>query len=926
MIGVRAHLPDVVHTHVADEEVRSGISGTAGLERRELEGELARQDLRGDLRVHADCRHRALAMKTLAHDGVEPQGEIGNAFDGDGEARGHRVSAVLDQDVVAFVERLSDVDAGDGAARALALVPVDRDHDRGPAVVFDEPGGAKANDARRPLGVGDDRDPRVGMLLRAIPRACDDLPGQLLPFGVALLQALGEGLRLVGVLGQEETEGILRVVDPTGGVEPRTEHEADLARTDVPQLETGALDESTHADDGRSVQRLETEPRQHAIPAAKRDDVGDRRERAELQELILPQAEPEIAEEALGEDEGDAGPGKLLVERRIAGTPRVDERVRVRKLGRRVMVVCDDEIDTELAREPRLGHRGDAAVDRDDDLGAILGEVTERPGVQAVALLVAIRDVRANHHPELTERPHEDGRSGDPVDVVVPVDDDALASRERTTESLDRGIQIEHRRPLFGRACREEGGHLGRREAPAGKHLSDERGDTIRYIPGLFGHDPAPLRHEGHVTFKYLARVFTVAVAVASCTPPVTSPSPAPTGVTASPSSLEALVVAARIDDTRRWYTIPDPAPVVVTFIRDPAATRPIVRFRSGGGEVPLTPTGTGLQIQWAASLDLRGSKPGTDVIDVIERVAGHEVIVVSKELVISEPEYVVWTLDFEGDASSDEAMNNTASIADAQRIPMTVMWNPRVWATTQVSAARAAAMLAWTKARVAKGDELSLHLHMWTDFVRAAGLVPRTVPSWAGRGDGYDVPMTAYPESDQRTLLEYSLRLMSDHELARPTTFRAGGQFANDATLRTLAALGFVADASAVPAGASGRLPYPWTLAADAQPYRPSATDANTTGDLRLLEAPTIGGNTYALNVQTIQPIIRADLSYLAPAGEAATSPRALTIVSHPGTINAAERAAITALFDNLATLRYDLDKGPLRFVTLAQLAQAWR
>jgi len=384
--------------------------------------------------------------------------------------------------------------------------------------------------------------------------------------------------------------------------------------------------------------------------------------------------------------------------------------------------------------------------------------------------------------------------------------------------------------------------------------------------------------------------------------------------------------VAAPDDGTRRWYPLPGPSPVVVPFLRDPAATRPIVPFRSGGGEVPLTPTGTGLQNQWAASLDLRGSKPGTDVIDVIERVAGHEVIVVSKELVISEPEYVVWTLDFEGDASSDEAMNNTASIADAQRIPMTVMWNPRVWATTQVSAARAAAMLAWTKARVAKGDELSLHLHMWTDFVRAAGLVPRTVPSWAGRGDGYDVPMTAYPESDQRTLLEYSLRLMSDHELARPTTFRAGGQFANDATLRTLAALGFVADASAVPAGASGRLPYPWTLAADAQPYRPSATDANTTGDLRLLEAPTIGGNTYALNVQTIQPIIRADLSYLAPAGEAATSPRALTIVSHPGTINAAERAAITALFDNLATLRYDLDKGPLRFVTLAQLAQAWR
>jgi hypothetical protein len=234
--------------------------------------------------------------------------------------------------------------------------------------------------------------------------------------------------------------------------------------------------------------------------------------------------------------------------------------------------------------------------------------------------------------------------------------------------------------------------------------------------------------------------------------------------------------------------------------------------------------------------------------------------------------------------------------------------------------------MRAWTNDRVAKGDELSLHLHMWTDFVRAAGVTPRVAPSWAGRGDGYDVPMTAYSESEQRTLLEYGLRLMSEHGLARPTTFRAGGEFANAATLRSLAALGFAADASAVPAGTFGRLTYSWTLAADAQPYRPSTDDANKAGDLPLLEAPTIGGNTFGYDVRTIAPIIAADLSYLARAGDVANKPRAITIVSHPATIDATERAAITALFDSLAPLRYDLDSGPLRFVTLAQLAQAWR
>jgi hypothetical protein len=364
-----------------------------------------------------------------------------------------------------------------------------------------------------------------------------------------------------------------------------------------------------------------------------------------------------------------------------------------------------------------------------------------------------------------------------------------------------------------------------------------------------------------------------------------------------------------------------------VAFDADPAATAPTLRLRSTGTEVPLMPVGTGMQNVYAASFDFHGRPPGPYLIDVVERLATADVVVATREIVISEPEYAVWTLDFEGDASGDQAMANTADIADEQKIPMTIMWNPRAWTTTQVAPARADAMLAWTKARVAKGDELALHLHMWTDYVRAAGLVPRTAPSWAGRGDGYDVPITAYPENDQRTLLEFALRLMSEHDLARPTTFRGGGQFANDATLRTLAALGFVADCSAVPAGGFGRLPLPWTLAADAQPYRPSAVDANKPGgDLLLLEAPTIGGNTYGYTERSIQAIIRADLSFLAPAGEIALTRRAITIVSHPGTIDATERAAITALFNALAPLRYDVDKGPLRFVTLAQLAQAWR
>jgi hypothetical protein len=390
------------------------------------------------------------------------------------------------------------------------------------------------------------------------------------------------------------------------------------------------------------------------------------------------------------------------------------------------------------------------------------------------------------------------------------------------------------------------------------------------------------------------------------------------------------VAVAARLMSGKHWYLVPDGLPgasaiagALIAFDADPSPTAAFARLRPGDRQAALAgATGPNLR---AASFDLHGLAPGDYAIDIVERLAQGDTVVATDEFKLSAPEYVVWTLDFEGDTAADTELTNTAAIADADRIPMTLLWNPRVWTTTQVSAARAQAMLEWTQSRAAQGDEVALHLHMWTDFVRAAGLVPRTAPSWAGRGDGYDVPITAYSESETKTLLDFALRLMADHGLPHPTSFRAGGEFANAANLRAVAAAGFTADCSGVPAGAFGRLPLPWTLAPDAQPYRPSADDANVAGALPLLEVPTIGGNTYAYDARTIQPIIGADLSYLAPAGAVATERRALTIVSHPGTIVDSERAAIEALFAALAPLSYARDQGPVRFVTLAQLAQAY-
>jgi len=436
--------------------------------------------------------------------------------------------------------------------------------------------------------------------------------------------------------------------------------------------------------------------------------------------------------------------------------------------------------------------------------------------------------------------------------------------------------------------------------------------------------------------FATALAVVTSCVAAPAATAPYPSATAPPTKTAAASNTAAATaggldtVPIATVIGGRSWYTVPDGlsqerAVVAVEMAPEAAAGQPRARLRSTGETVPLELT-VRAGPQWAGSFSLAGAAAGAQLVDFLVRMRdGTDRVVATKTFQLSQPLYMVWTLDFEGDAASNETMDNAYAINRTYFVPMTIMWNPRVWTTTDVSAERAQVMQQWTMNIANAGNaEIALHLHAWTDFVRAAGVGPRTAPNWAGRSDGYDVPLTAFDEGETRRMLDYALKLMADHGMPRPTTFRAGGLFANAANLRAIAAAGFTVDTSAAGAGGFGRLLLPWTLKRDAQPYRPSSTDANATGDLPLLEVPNIAGNTYALDTRTIQPVIDTDLAMLGPAGQVAMSRKALTLVSHPGTIDATERSAIEALFKSFDPYRYDRDRGPLRFVTLAQLAQA--
>jgi hypothetical protein len=444
--------------------------------------------------------------------------------------------------------------------------------------------------------------------------------------------------------------------------------------------------------------------------------------------------------------------------------------------------------------------------------------------------------------------------------------------------------------------------------------------------------------------------VLALAILACACAP-VAPATPSPSGSTAPTATAAASTAtasgvpapvsapAAVLNGGAGWYLLPDGLSqegirLNVEFPEgDATGGRPRARLVSTGRTIELapnaasTPPGVAAPApHWIGTLPLDGAKPGPDAYEIVVRLrSGSDAVVARRDIVVSQPEYVVWTLDFEGDAASDETMANVSAIARSFGIPMTIMWNPRVWTTADVSASRAEAMAKWTLGEAGAGSEVALHLHAWTDYVRAAGVTPRTAPSWAGRSDGYDVPLTAFDEAETRRLVDHALALMASHGMPRPTSFRGGGLFANAANLRAVAAAGFTADTSATSAGAFGRLPLPWTLRSDAQPYRPSRDDANAPGDLPLIEAPNIGGNTYGLTTFSIQRVARDDVAMLAPPTQAATERRAITLVSHPGTVDATERAAIESLFRAFEIYRYDRGSGPLRFVTLSQLAAAY-
>ena len=114
---------------------------------------------------------------------------------------------------------------------------------------------------------------------------------------------------------------------------------------------------------------------------------------------------------AIAGDRGRGAPAPSLAttpvpqsRERVVGRPRGDDRA-LRQLAAGPVVVGDDHVDAEPARRPRpLLDGGDAAVHREDQLHALLGEPLDRDDPDAVAFLEPAPQMPRHVGPDLAQR------------------------------------------------------------------------------------------------------------------------------------------------------------------------------------------------------------------------------------------------------------------------------------------------------------------------------------------------------------------------------------------------------------------------------------------------------------------------------------------------------------------------------------------
>jgi len=166
----------------------------------------------------------------------------------------------------------------------------------------------------------------------------------------------------------------------------------------------------------------------------------------------------------------------------------------------------------------------------------------------------------------------------------------------------------------------------------------------------------------------------------------------------------------------------------------------------------------------------------------------------------------VAVTIDWEGVLLEPEAFAAVEQLrAQLREVPLTHFVSAAYFTKLHPDPTLRAALV---KA-VHSGDELAVHLHAWRSLAAAAGITPKTSPSFFSGTDalldvddndvGFDTDPDVYSVPELRELLRTSRRLLEQTGIPVSKSFRAGGYLGTPKVLQAIADEGYLVDSSAI-------------------------------------------------------------------------------------------------------------------------------
>lgn len=289
----------------------------------------------------------------------------------------------------------------------------------------------------------------------------------------------------------------------------------------------------------------------------------------------------------------------------------------------------------------------------------------------------------------------------------------------------------------------------------------------------------------------------------------------------------------------------------------------------------------------------------------------------------LSYPVFVSWTMDWEGYSTNKIHMDQIETLSSKYGVPLTQFFNPRIYITSSIRQDNKDLMTSWMKGRQAKGDEVGLHLHMWKDMVRLAGVAPKDRPQWDVMNTGYDVLFSAYSFEESDKIIAWSLSELEKHGFTNITSFRAGGWEIDPENFQALEKNGIKLDSSGRTFHKHGTqlIPSVWNLTPTTKPYLPSKSDLNksSTDNFNVWEFPNNGADSYIYSYDQMKD--RFNENY---KGGIATEPQVITYLSHPHWFNT-DYPKLDKLFADFESKKFEKDQGPLVYTTLNDARIYW-